>query len=153
MQRISKSNKIFEAPILDESNKGMTYSEKTQDINITVSPEFIGDQRSLLGDLFVWAYHVQIDNLSENTVKLVSRHWKIIDEQGSIQKVDGEGVVGLQPQILPHNSFKYSSAVHLNYPSGIMSGHYEMQRENGEKFNIKIPAFSLDSGLSQKSIN
>jgi len=69
------------------------------------------------------------------------------------QEVVGEGVVGQQPNITAHNSFKYSSGVHLNQPSGIMSGAYEMQRDNGEKFMVKIPAFSLDSGVARKSIN
>jgi ApaG protein len=84
---------------------------------------------------------------------LVNRHWRIIDEQGLTQEVDGEGVVGEQPQIISGNAFQYSSGVHLRHPSGIMSGHYQMQKENGEMFEAKIPAFSLDVPSIKTVIN
>ncbi len=87
---------------------------------------------------------MRIDNRSGETAKLVNRYWKIIDEKGVIQEVSGEGVVGEQPIILANNSYQYESGVHLRHPSGIMTGHYQMQKDSGELFNVKIPTFSLD---------
>ncbi len=154
MNRLSKSNKPTELEFMgiDDESKP-SYNATTSDITITVWPEFISNQVGPLGDLFIWAYHIKIENKSKENIKLLSRHWKIIDEEGALQEVVGEGVVGQQPDIAPHNSFKYSSGVHLSQPSGIMSGTYEMQKINGEKFMVKIPAFSLDSGIVRKSIN
>ncbi len=155
MNIVSKSNKTTESffSAIDERNLKNSYSNTTNDIEITVWPEFIDNQKSVLGNLFVWAYHVRIDNRSSEIVTLLNRHWKIIDEQGAVQEIDGEGVVGEKPTILPGESFQYSSGVHLKLPSGIMGGHYQMQRANGELFEAKIPSFSLDTPLVKNIIN
>lgn len=154
MVTLSKSNKALSPAILGISEDLKdSYSQTTNNIEIIVWPEFISNQKSQLGDLFIWAYHIKITNKSDKIVKLVNRHWKIIDEQGTIQEVDGEGVVGEKPTILPNESFQYSSGVHLKLPSGIMTGYYQMQKENGEFFEAKIPAFSLDTPSVKTVIN
>ena len=143
---LSKSNKPLEAQLvgLNGKTKDNSYNATTNDIEITVWPEFVDSQISALGNLFIWSYHVRIDNRSAENVKLINRHWRIIDEQGATQEVDGAGVVGEQPQIIAGSAFQYSSGVHLRHPSGIMSGHYQLQKDNGDVFDAKIPAFSLD---------
>jgi ApaG protein len=79
-------------------------------------------------------------------VKLVSRFWRITDENGLTQEVRGEGVIGQQPVIGPGQSFRYTSAAPLAAPSGMMMGAYSMQRtDNGEAFDINVPLFALDS--------
>lgn len=155
MNHLSKSNKPREAHLmgLDNKVKDNSYSAVTNEIEITVWPEFVDSQISPLGNLFIWSYHVRIDNRSNETVKLINRHWRIIDEQGMIQEVDGAGVVGEQPEIASGNAFQYSSGVHLRYPSGIMSGHYQLQKNNGELFDAKIPAFSLDVPTIKNVVN
>ncbi|MBM3580239.1 MAG: Co2+/Mg2+ efflux protein ApaG, partial [Alphaproteobacteria bacterium] len=96
-------------------------------------------------DLFVWAYHVRIDNRGKDAAQLVNRYWRILDEKGVVQEVNGEGVVGEQPTIAPGGTYQYSSGIHLRYPSGIMSGRYEMRQvDGGAAFNVTIPSFSLD---------
>ncbi len=129
------------------------YSSSTQGIQVSVKTEFVDYQQNLLGSLFIWAYHVHITNQSKENVRLIKRYWKIIDEKGVIQEVSGEGVIGEKPTILPNTSFQYDSGVHLRHPSGIMGGHYEMQRENGEIFIVKIPTFSLDIPNTKSLIN
>ncbi len=155
MNNLAKSNKLLDIKLPSSFKKTTQdpYSATTDEIEVAVWPEYIDCQLSSLGNLFIWAYHVRIENRSPEIVKLLTRHWKIIDEQGTIQEIDGDGVVGEQPQILPFESFQYSSGVHLRYPSGIMTGHYEMEKENGEKFEIKIPAFSLDVPSIKNVIN
>ena len=54
-------------------------------------------------------------------------------------------VVGEQPVLEPGESFEYTSGTPLSTPSGIMVGSYGMVRDNGEAFDVDIPAFSLDS--------
>ncbi len=155
MNRLSKSNKPLEAHLLGIDNKIQenSYSAITDDVEITVWPEFIDSQIGPLGNLFVWAYHVRIENRGTESIKLLNRHWRIIDEQGVMQEVDGAGVVGEQPDISSGNAFQYSSGVHLRHPSGIMSGHYQLQRNNGELFEAKIPAFSLDVPSIKNVVN
>jgi ApaG protein len=95
-------------------------------------------------DLYIWSYHVQIRNNGNEAIQLINRYWKIIDEMGGTQEVRGAGVIGEQPILAPNSEFKYSSGVNLRYPSGIMSGFYEMKNTEEKIINIKIPAFSLD---------
>ena len=45
----------------------------------------------------------------------------------------------------PGESFEYTSGTPLGTPSGIMVGTYEMVTNDGESFDVEIPAFSLDS--------
>ena len=153
-QRLLKSNKpldeIFPSLIQIPDN---AYIATTEDIEITVWPEFINSQNSTAGNIFIWAYHVKITNKGFDNIKLINRHWKIINEKGEIQEVDGEGVVGEQPIIIGESSFQYSSGVHLYYPSGIMTGQYQMQRADGELFQAKIPSFSLDVPSIKGAIN
>lgn len=140
-------------PTLVNEWLGSPYVAITEGIQVSVRSEFIDSQFSGIGSLYVWMYHVRIDNCSSEAVKLTGRYWKIIDEKGTVQEVSGEGVVGEQPTILPNNSFQYESGVHLRHPSGIMTGHYQMRKSGGELFDVKIPAFSLDVPTVKTVIN
>jgi ApaG protein len=121
------------------------YSETTRSITVTVKPFFLEDQSSPAEDHYVWAYHVRIENGSGETVQLRRRHWHITDGRGQSQEVRGPGVVGEQPILAPGQSFEYTSGTPLPTPSGIMVGSYEMETKGGESFQVRIPAFSLDS--------
>ena len=155
MTRLSKSNKPLEEGILSLSQNliDKPYIAITRDVQITVWPEFIDSKSSALGELFIWAYHVRVDNQSSDSIKLTNRYWRIIDEKGVVQEVNGEGVIGEQPSIAAGASYQYSSGVHLRYHSGIMTGHYQMQKTDGEIFNVKIPTFSLDVPSIKSVIN
>jgi len=121
------------------------YSEITREIRVTVRPFFLEDQSSPDEMHFVWAYHVRIENQSPQTVQLRNRYWRITDSMGRIQEVRGAGVVGEQPVLRPGEAFEYTSGTPLTTPSGIMVGTYQMESESGERFDVNIPAFSLDS--------
>ena len=157
MKQTAKSNSVkmleekfptFANALLDKP-----YVSSTNDIHITVWPEYLDSKSSVIGDLFIWAYHIRIDNKSLENIKLVNRYWRITDEKGIVQEVNGEGVVGEQPTIAPNASYQYSSGVHLRYPSGIMTGKYQMQKDNKEIFDVKIPTFSLDTPSVKSVIN
>lgn len=154
--KITKSNKpldIVIPKISEDISKKKSYTYSSNNIEITVCPEFVDSQVSLAGNLFVWIYHVKITNKGNEQLKLINRHWKIIDEKGHIQEVNGEGVVGEKPLISPNSFFEYSSGVHLRYPSGIMSGYYQMQKTDGEVFDSTIPTFSLDVPSIKAMVN
>jgi ApaG protein len=86
-------------------------------------------------------------------VQLISRHWKITDANGRTEEVRGLGVVGEQPQLQPGGSFEYTSGVPLKTATGIMAGSYLMENAHGERFEVDIPAFSLDSPHMNQSLN
>ncbi|MEI6557369.1 MAG: Co2+/Mg2+ efflux protein ApaG [Rhodospirillaceae bacterium] len=121
------------------------YSAITREIRITVRPTYLAEQSAPSDNHYVWAYHVRIDNTGDLTVRLRSRFWRITDGLGRVQEVRGPGVVGEQPLIPPGTAYEYTSGTPLATPSGIMVGSYQMETEDGESFEVAIPAFSLDS--------
>ncbi|MGB0670085.1 MAG: Co2+/Mg2+ efflux protein ApaG [Rhodospirillales bacterium] len=129
------------------------YEEMTGDIRVTVQPFYLNDQSSPDENHFVWAYHVRIENQGGETVQLLTRHWRITDSAGNVQEVKGDGVVGEQPVLSPGESFEYTSGTPLPTPSGIMVGTYQMISQTGDRFDIRIPAFSLDSPHERVQIN
>jgi len=120
------------------------YSETTRAITILVEPVYLEEQSVPDENHYVWAYHVRIQNDGAETVQLLTRHWRIMDGAGNVHEVKGAGVVGEQPVLAPGDSYEYTSGTPLGTPSGIMSGSYHMQSNNGDEFDAIVPAFSLD---------
>ena len=129
------------------------YRAVTRNIEVTVTPRFLAERSSPDNGYFFWAYTIEITNLGGETVQLRTRHWRITDAYGRLQEVKGAGVVGEEPVLKSGQSFEYTSGVPLPTPSGFMTGSYGMVTEAGEGFDIEIPAFSLDSSHSQRTIN
>ncbi len=131
----------------------MTYEATTRGIRVRVDPNFLDKDSSPAEGYYFWSYTVEIINRGRSTVQLLSRHWKITDAEGRTQEVRGPGVVGEQPTLEPGESFRYTSGAPLRTPSGIMLGWYQMQADDGETFEITVPAFSLDSPYALRSVN
>ena len=129
------------------------YTETTRSITVTVTPTYLDDQSSPEESHYVWKYHIRIENGGGDTVQLRTRYWRITDSMGRIQEVRGAGVVGEQPVLRPGESYEYTSGTPLPTPSGIMVGAYQMESQSGEKFDINIPAFSLDSPYQPAKLN
>ncbi len=121
------------------------YKERTRDLTVTVVPEFLAEHSRPDDGHYVWAYHITIANEGARRVQLINRYWKIIDAQGRVQEVRGVGVVGEQPVLEPGEAYTYTSGCPLPTPSGVMLGAYEMATDTGERFDISVPIFSLDS--------
>lgn len=129
------------------------YRATTRDIEVTVTPRFMSDRSAPDRSHFFWAYTIEIANNGRDTVQLKTRYWHITDGTGRVQEVRGAGVVGEEPVIAPGESFEYTSGVPLTTSSGFMRGSYGMVSESGEKFDINIPTFSLDSVEKGRTIN
>tara|TARA_B100001093_G_C26601032_1_gene915884 strand:- start:40 stop:432 length:393 start_codon:yes stop_codon:yes gene_type:complete len=126
---------------------------KSHKISVSVKSIYLEDHSEPSEDSFLWAYQVKIKNNGDNSVKLLSRYWKIIDSNGNTKEVRGEGVVGEQPILEPGETFEYTSGTPLQTSSGLMHGSYYMKNLNGSDFEVKIPAFSLDTPNSKRSLN
>lgn len=129
------------------------YRAVTRQIEVTVEPNFMPERSSTERSQYFWSYTIVITNNSKETVQLRTRHWIITDATGKRDEVRGEGVVGEQPVIEPGESFEYTSGVPLPTTSGIMTGRYYMVTSKGEKFEIDVPTFSLDTPDSKRVVN
>ncbi|AIC25746.1 protein ApaG [Rhizobium etli bv. mimosae str. IE4771] len=121
------------------------YRALTRDIEVVVEPFYLEEQSDPEDDRYVWGYRIVISNNSGVAVRLVNRYWNITDQNGQVDEVTGPGIVGEQPRLSPGDTYEYSSGCPLDTPSGLMFGHYQMETDEGELFDVDIPAFSLDS--------
>ncbi len=122
------------------------YTTTTRSIKVSVRSFFLEDQSQPDDRQYLWAYRIRIENHGGETIRLLRRSWHITDATGHVDHVQGEGVVGEQPQLGPGEAFEYTSGTPLSTPSGFMSGAYHMvATASGERFDVAIPAFSLDS--------
>jgi ApaG protein len=129
------------------------YAETTRNIQVAVDPLFMDEESSPEEEYYVWTYTVRIENKGAETVQLRTRMWEITDGTGQCERVQGVGVVGEEPYLQPGEIFEYTSGAPLATPSGIMSGAYTMETQGGERFDVKIPPFSLDSPHEMRRIH
>ena len=112
------------------------------DISVTVQVQHVPSHSTPQRQLF--AYFITIDNHSDESWKLLSRHWDITSGDGQQFTVEGEGVVGEQPHIPPGGSYTYDSFVTVEAAPARMSGYYLLQDAWGAQAQVPIPAFILD---------
>jgi len=129
------------------------YRAVTRDIEVRVTPRYLKERSSPEKDQYFWAYTIEIVNRGSEIVQLKTRHWRITDAMGRTQEVRGAGVVGEQPVLKPGQSFEYTSGVPLTTASGFMAGTYGMLSAKGERFDIEIPPFWLDSPNTRRTVN
>jgi ApaG protein len=120
------------------------YTQISSGIQISVVPKYIAKDSNPSIGKFIFSYDVEITNTRKNTVKLLNRHWYIYESILIKREVKGEGVVGVQPEIPPGDSFQYTSWCPINSSMGKMVGRYEfIDEESKEKFFVQIPEFIL----------
>ena len=129
------------------------YVAVTRGIRISVLPQYVADESDPDENRYFWAYTIDIENEGIETVRLRSRVWKITDQTGRVEEVRGPGVVGQTPTLKPGEQFRYTSGCSLPTPSGIMVGSFQMTTEDGEMFDVAVPAFSLDSPEGRRVVN
>lgn len=122
---------------------GPRYSEITNQVRVTVVPEPLKEHSDPGEARFVFAYHIELENLGTQPVKLVSRHWKIFSGNTQTGDVVGEGVVGMQPRLMPGGRFQYQSSAVISEQLGSMSGTYTFESDDGASFEVTIPQFDL----------
>jgi ApaG protein len=115
----------------------------TRGIRVAVAPSFDADQSDPALSRFIFSYRIRITNESQRRAKLLSRHWIIVDADGHRHEVQGEGVVGQQPDLAPGQAFTYASFCPLQTAWGTMEGTYTMLAEDGESFEVQIGRFFL----------
>ena len=121
----------------------------TQGIKISVKTQYEG---SFIKDGRVqhaFAYSITVENQSKDTVQLISRYWKIKDSLNHKKVVQGEGVIGKKPILLPGEKHSYTSGCLLDSPIGAMHGYFNLVNfTTTKKFKVPIPLFNLSAPFS-----
>jgi ApaG protein len=116
----------------------------TDGVSVTVEAFFQPKQSNPIAAEYLFAYRITIENLSTMPIKLLRRHWHIVDSNGGYREVEGEGVVGQKPVIGPGLTHQYVSACSLRSDMGKMSGSYLMENlYNKRLFKVAIPEFQM----------
>ena len=119
-------------------------TKSTAGINVSVEIQYNARQSHPIASHYFFAYSITIKNASDYTVQLKKRHWFIFDSNGIKSEVEGDGVVGDQPILIPGQSYQYVSCCNLLSDMGKMGGVYIMEREiDGEIFHVTIPEFMM----------
>ncbi len=119
-------------------------SKISEGVKISVETFYQQDYSNPLQSEFMFAYRITIENHNSFSVKLLSRHWYILDSNGEHREVEGEGVVGMQPVINPGDEYQYISGCNLHTEMGRMHGTYLMENlDTSQLFEVNIPAFEM----------
>jgi len=118
------------------------------EIEVQVRCRHLAEQSAPELGRYVFAYTIRIINHGPLPARLISRHWIITDADGRVQEVHGLGVVGEQPHLDPGEVFEYTSGTVVETPVGTMEGSYQMITDDGEPFDVPIPAFTLSVPLA-----
>ncbi|MFW5451127.1 MAG: Co2+/Mg2+ efflux protein ApaG [Methylophagaceae bacterium] len=117
--------------------------DKNNEISVDVETTYLEHESDPAKARYLFAYTITIKNSGLSSARLLSRYWKITGGDGHEQEVEGDGVVGQHPYLTPEQEFTYTSAAMLDTPVGMMQGHYMMVDDDGERFEVDIPAFTL----------
>lgn len=113
-------------------------------VKVTVDTEYQQEYSNPSQQHFVFTYRISIENNSDKTIQLKTRHWEIIDTTYASREVEGEGVVGKQPILEPGQTHQYVSGCNLRSGIGKMSGYYLMEKVvDGKEFKVDIPEFAM----------
>jgi ApaG protein len=121
--------------------------QTTQEVTVSADSIFQPQYSDPDKELYVHAYRIRIANNGAQPIQLISRSWEVIDATGARRLVEGEGVVGQQPVILPGQFHEYTSWVQFETPIGAMQGAYLMKRHSSspvreeEMFRVEVPRF------------
>jgi ApaG protein len=78
-------------------------------MRISVRTEYLDRESDPETWRHVFAYHVRIENVGDETAQLIWRHWLIHDLFAGDHEVEGEGVVGESPSLSPGDAHEYGS--------------------------------------------
>jgi ApaG protein len=111
---------------------------------VSTAVKYLPEHSNAMDNNYFFMYTICIENNTSFTVKLMSRHWDIFDSSGEKKVIEGEGVVGEQPEIKPGDKYTYNSGCALTTDIGKMSGFYNLIKvEDGTTILANIPEFKL----------
>ena len=113
-------------------------------VQVSVETYYQQDFSNPMQAEFMFAYRITLENYNVFPVKLLKRHWYIFDSNGTYREVEGEGVVGMQPILMPGERYEYVSGCNLRTEMGRMHGTYQMENlDTQQAFTVSIPSFEM----------
>ena len=91
-----------------------------------------------------FAYFITIQNDSDITVTIKGRKWVVNEADGNKTVVEGDGVVGMFPELAPGESFDYHSFHLFSGGWAVATGSYIGVDENGRSLITRIPEFRME---------
>ncbi len=90
----------------------------------------------------VFVYFLTIDNRSDRRVKLLGRKWIVTSSNGEKLVIEGDKIVGKEPDLAPGESFSYNS-FHISATEASAIGSFHGVDESGNRVHTRIPRFSM----------
>ena len=90
-----------------------------------------------------FAYFITIENSTDRPLTLIGRKWVVRQEEGGTLVVEGIGVVGKTPYLLPGETFSYNS-YHAVFANSEVSGGFLLQDDHGRTFAARVPDYHLE---------
>jgi ApaG protein len=90
-----------------------------------------------------FVYFISIHNDSPVPVTIRGRKWVVVEDEGEISVVEGDGVVGQTPVIEPGGHFSYNS-YHVVARGARVSGAFFGETATGDWVYSRIPEFRLE---------
>ncbi len=91
---------------------------------------------------YPFVYFLSIINDSDEALTIWGRKWIVRDVGGETVVVEGSGVVGENPFLLPGERFSYNS-YHVIGKNSQVNGSFFGTLAKGGKVRVKIPGFKL----------
>ena len=91
-----------------------------------------------------FAYFITIRNNSDITVTIKGRKWVVNEADGNKTVVEGDGVVGMFPELESGESFDYHSFHLFSGDWAVATGSYIGVDANGRSVITRIPEFRMD---------
>jgi ApaG protein len=118
----------------------------TNGVMVTVEVIYRPEFSSALKNEYFFTYRITIENQGNDKIQLLKRRWEIFDSIKGHSIIEGDGVVGFQPILLPNETHEYESASILASEIGSMTGKYSfVKMVNGNMFDVPIPEFKLEA--------
>lgn len=92
---------------------------------------------------YCFVYVITIRNDTEMAVTIKGRKWVVTSSRGEVIVVEGDGVVGQFPKILPGGEFRYNSYHLLSDKSAVAEGSYLGMDASGRRVITRIPRFEM----------
>ena len=121
----------------------MEYTETTENIKITVVSEHVRESSLPEDGVYAFSYSIQIENLNEEPVQLLERHWVVISGQKRTAEIAGPGLLGDQPVLDSGEVYSFDSAAVIQDPVGAMEGFYIFKTGEGQYVQAHVPRCDL----------
>lgn len=89
-----------------------------------------------------FVYFISIRNRSSEQVTIRGRKWVVRENDGEVTVVEGDGVIGQMPVLVPGEDFSYNS-YHVTKHGARVEGAFFGETAGGEWVFARIPEFQL----------